>query len=137
MKNNLVGKKFLSCSFYLYRFRKHVSYGFPIINCCNPRVHYEMLCVNIYIYIYIHIFTHTTHTHPHITKPTHTHTDTLQNPYKHTPTHYKIYIYLHTPHTHTHTHITHTHRTTHTQLNEWTHNGKGLCPNNLLSLAGS
>ena len=36
MKNNLMGKKFLSCSFYLYRFRKYVSYGFRIINFCKP-----------------------------------------------------------------------------------------------------
>ena len=35
----------LSCSFYLYRFRKYVSYGFPIINFCNPGVHYwNALC---------------------------------------------------------------------------------------------
>jgi hypothetical protein len=27
--------------FYLYRFRKCVSYGFPIINFCIPGVHYE------------------------------------------------------------------------------------------------
>ena len=45
MKNNLLGKKFLSCSFYLYRFRKYISYGFPIINFCNPGVHYEMPCM--------------------------------------------------------------------------------------------
>ena len=31
----------LSCSFYLYRFCKYVSYGFPTINFCNPGVHYE------------------------------------------------------------------------------------------------
>ena len=33
MKNKLTGggKKNLSCSFYLYRCRKYVSYGFPII----------------------------------------------------------------------------------------------------------
>jgi len=31
------GKK-LSCSFYLYSFRRYVSYGFPIIKFCNPRV---------------------------------------------------------------------------------------------------
>jgi len=43
MKNNLLGKKILS-SFYLYRFRKYVSYGFPIINFCNPGVHYETPC---------------------------------------------------------------------------------------------
>ena len=34
-------KNFLSCSFYLYRFRKYVSYVFPIINFCNPGPHYE------------------------------------------------------------------------------------------------
>jgi len=35
----------LSCSFCLYRFRKYVSYGFPRINFCNPRVHYETPCI--------------------------------------------------------------------------------------------
>ena len=45
MKNNLLGKNFLSCSFYLYRFRKYVSCGFPIINFCNPGVHYETPCI--------------------------------------------------------------------------------------------
>jgi len=45
MKNNLLGKNFLSCSFYLYRFRKYVPYGFPIINFCNPGVHYETPCI--------------------------------------------------------------------------------------------
>jgi hypothetical protein len=45
MKNNLLGKKILSCSVYLYRFRKYVSYGFPIINFCNPGVHYETPCI--------------------------------------------------------------------------------------------
>ena len=44
MKNNLP-KKNLSCSFYLYRFRKYVSYGFPITNFCNPGVHYETPCM--------------------------------------------------------------------------------------------
>ena len=39
------GKKFLSCSFYLYRFRKYVSHGSPIINFCNPGVHYETSCI--------------------------------------------------------------------------------------------
>ena len=47
MKNSLLGKKFLSCSFYLYRFRKYVSYGFPIINVCNPGVHYETPCTMV------------------------------------------------------------------------------------------
>jgi hypothetical protein len=46
MKNNLLGEKNLSCSFYLYSlFRKYVSYGFPIINFCNPGVHYETPCI--------------------------------------------------------------------------------------------
>ena len=35
----------LSCSFYLYRFHKYMSYGFPIINFCNPGVHYETPCI--------------------------------------------------------------------------------------------
>jgi hypothetical protein len=34
-----------NCSFCLYRFRKYVSYGFPIINFCNPGVHYEKRAV--------------------------------------------------------------------------------------------
>ena len=37
-------EKILSCSFCLYRFRKYVSCGFPIINFCNPGVHYETPC---------------------------------------------------------------------------------------------
>jgi len=45
MKNNLLGKKILSCSFYLYRFRKYVSYGFRIIIFCNPGVYYETPCI--------------------------------------------------------------------------------------------
>jgi hypothetical protein len=45
MKNNFLANKFLSCSSYLYRFRKYVSYGFPIINFCNPVVHYETPCI--------------------------------------------------------------------------------------------
>ena len=45
LKNNLLGKKILS-SFYLYRFRKYVSYGSPIINFCNPGVHYETPCIS-------------------------------------------------------------------------------------------
>jgi len=46
MQNDLLGKKLLS-SFYLYRFHKHVSYDFSIINFCNPGVHYEMPCICI------------------------------------------------------------------------------------------
>jgi hypothetical protein len=46
MKNNLLRKKFLSCSFYLHRFSKYVSYGFPIINFYNPGVHYETPCTS-------------------------------------------------------------------------------------------
>jgi len=45
MKNNLLGGNFLSYFFYLYRFRKYVSYGFPIIIFCNPGVHYETPCI--------------------------------------------------------------------------------------------
>jgi hypothetical protein len=37
-------KKNLNCSFHLYRYPKYVSYGFPIINFCNPVVHYETPC---------------------------------------------------------------------------------------------
>jgi len=39
----------LSCSFYLYRFRKYMSYGFPIIYLRNPGVHYETA---LYTHIY-------------------------------------------------------------------------------------
>jgi len=39
-KQLAVKNNFLSCSFYLYRFRKYVSYDFPILNFCNPGVHY-------------------------------------------------------------------------------------------------
>jgi len=35
----------MSCSFYLYKFRKYLSYGYPIINFCNPGVHYETPCI--------------------------------------------------------------------------------------------
>jgi hypothetical protein len=49
MKNNVLGKKCLSCSFSLYGFRKYVSYGFPIINFCNPGVHYETPCIMFFI----------------------------------------------------------------------------------------
>jgi hypothetical protein len=48
MKNTLLGKNVLSCSFYLYRFLKYVSNGFPIINYCNPGVHYETPCIYMY-----------------------------------------------------------------------------------------
>jgi len=44
-EKQLTGKKFLSSSFYLYRFYKYMSYGFPIINFCNPGVHYETPCI--------------------------------------------------------------------------------------------
>jgi hypothetical protein len=44
-EKNVLGKIFFSCSFYLYRFRKYVSYGFPTINFCNHGVHYERPCV--------------------------------------------------------------------------------------------
>jgi hypothetical protein len=44
-EKQLTGKKVLSFTFYLYRFRKYVSYGFPTINFCNPEVHYETPCI--------------------------------------------------------------------------------------------
>jgi hypothetical protein len=45
MKNNLLRKKKFSCFFYLYRFRKYASYGFPIINLFNPGVRHETSCI--------------------------------------------------------------------------------------------
>jgi hypothetical protein len=45
IKKTTFWKKKLGCSFYLYRFRKYLSYGFPIINFCNPGVHYETPCI--------------------------------------------------------------------------------------------
>jgi len=54
MKNNLLGKKIVSCSFYLYTFRKYVSIGFLIIYFCNPGVHYETLCIYYVYYIYFY-----------------------------------------------------------------------------------
>jgi len=35
----------MSCSFYQYRFRKYVSYSFPIISFCNAGLHYETPCI--------------------------------------------------------------------------------------------
>ena len=52
MKNNLLGKK-LSCSFYLYRFRKYLSYGFSITKFCNPGVHYDNPCIISVSYTYV------------------------------------------------------------------------------------
>jgi hypothetical protein len=50
-EKQLTGKKYLSCSFYLYGFRKYVSYGFPTINFCIPVVHYETPCILIALII--------------------------------------------------------------------------------------
>jgi hypothetical protein len=44
-EKQLTGENLFSGSFYLYRFREYLSYGFPIINFCNPGVHYEMPCI--------------------------------------------------------------------------------------------
>ena len=41
----LLKKRFFNCPFYLYRFRKYVSYWFPIINFCIPGVYYETPCI--------------------------------------------------------------------------------------------
>jgi len=54
-KKRLTGKFFFSCSFYLYRFRKYVSYGFPIINFCNPGLHYEKPCIIKILYYTWHL----------------------------------------------------------------------------------
>jgi len=46
VEKQLTGEKFfLSCSFYQYRFGKYVSYGFSIINFCNPGVHCKTPCL--------------------------------------------------------------------------------------------
>jgi len=51
------GGKNLSCSFYLYRFSKYVSYGFPIINICNLGVHYETPCVlHLFLTLFLSVF---------------------------------------------------------------------------------
>ena len=44
-EKQLTGGKNVSFSFYLYRFRKYVSYGFSIIIFCNPGVHFETPCI--------------------------------------------------------------------------------------------
>jgi hypothetical protein len=66
MKNNLLGKKILSCSFYLYRFRTYMSYGFPIINFYNPGVHSETPCINIRVSV---ILTPPPPNHNHLLTP--------------------------------------------------------------------
>jgi hypothetical protein len=43
-EKQLTGEKNI-CSFYLYRFRTYVSYGFPIINFCNFGVHFQTPCI--------------------------------------------------------------------------------------------
>ena len=58
MKNNLLRKTFLSCSFYRYRFRKYMSYGFPIINFYNPGVHYETPCIFIDKHLFLRALLH-------------------------------------------------------------------------------
>jgi hypothetical protein len=58
-EKQLSGGKKLSCSFYLYRFRKYVSYGFPIIHFCNPGVHYETPCI-INCWPFVHLLVHPT-----------------------------------------------------------------------------
>ena len=42
-----ITEKKKSFSFYLYRFRKYVSYGLPVINFCNPGAHYEMPYISV------------------------------------------------------------------------------------------
>jgi len=55
-EKQLTGNNFLSCSFYLHRFCKYVSYGLPIINFCNF-VHYEtpcIMCLGLYVPCLVH-----------------------------------------------------------------------------------
>jgi hypothetical protein len=47
----------LNSSFCVYRFRKYVSYGFPLVNFFNPGVHYETPCIK-YIYFVTNYFLH-------------------------------------------------------------------------------
>jgi len=76
-EKQLIGKKkCLSCSFYLYRFRKYMPYSFPIIIFCNPGVHYEMPCV---MYLTAVLFTMVCYVTRHVI---HTHTG-LQQLQKH------------------------------------------------------
>jgi hypothetical protein len=51
-EKQLTRKTFLSCSFYLYMFSKYMSYEFPIINVCNPGVHYETPCIRLIFVCY-------------------------------------------------------------------------------------
>jgi hypothetical protein len=44
-EKQLTGGGGLSRSFYLYMFRKYMFHGSPIINFCNPGVHYETPCI--------------------------------------------------------------------------------------------
>jgi hypothetical protein len=46
-EKQLTGKQIFEL-FYLYRFHKYMSYGFPIIHFCNPGVHYEMPSIYVY-----------------------------------------------------------------------------------------
>ena len=47
MKNNLLGKKFLGSSFYLYRFGQYVYCGFPTVNfCISLSTLWNALCVS-------------------------------------------------------------------------------------------
>ena len=48
-EKQFTGKKRLSFSFFLYRFHKYVSCGFPIINFGNPGVHYETSCIKKHV----------------------------------------------------------------------------------------
>jgi len=59
------GDFFFSYSFYLYRSRKCVSYGFPTTHFCNHRIHYETSCImnltfgrasNLYLCLYNQLF---------------------------------------------------------------------------------
>jgi hypothetical protein len=44
-EKQLSGKTIFEFTFYLCRFSKYVSYGFPVINFCNLGLHYETPCI--------------------------------------------------------------------------------------------
>jgi len=44
-EKQLIGGKIVNHSFYLYRFRKYMSYGSPIITFSFPGLHYETPCI--------------------------------------------------------------------------------------------
>jgi len=61
-EKQLTGEKFFSCSFYLYRFCKYVSYGFRTMF-SKAGLHYETPCKMFIVWIGIHGWRHLTSWH--------------------------------------------------------------------------